>query len=100
MKNAPFQKVCSGKGRKYKSAQSLQGIFPERDKRRHKIRDLSTYWNFEKPCKMDLYTDLSTLSTKKAFKKLVYIDFSGNRRFVDYDVFRKSKKKIRKWVDK
>ena len=41
-----------------------------------------------------LSTDLSTLSTEKAVEKMVYIVFSENERFVDYDKIGEMKNKF------
>ena len=39
----------------------------------------------ENPGRTELFTDLSTLSTNFRFKKLVYIVFNENGRFVEFD---------------
>ena len=57
----------------------------EKDKSRHNLWALSTASESENPDDTELYTDLSTLSTKNAVEKMVYIVFSANGRFVDYD---------------
>ena len=49
---------------------------------------------------MDLYTDLSTLSTKKSVERLVYIGFFKNRRFVKSDKIEDREKKFSEGVDR
>ena len=49
---------------------------------------------------MELYTDLSTLSTKNEVEKMVYIVFSENRCFVDSDKIEERKKNSTQGLDR
>ena len=69
-----------------------KGFFSEPQKKRQDICSLSTAMEGERTCKLDLFTDLSTLSTNLQVKK-------RNGCFVYYDKNVKKEKFFRKKVD-